>query len=86
MSAKTHKTPMERVKKPEGRLDRLAAMLITEGVTRANNPAMKQAWDQVRGDTERLLSETLGPRTKAGRRAKKIARAFSGVFQEVCRP
>ena len=79
------KTPMQRVRKPKGRIDWLAASLIQESVRQSNDPAIKAAYAVSRGEVEGLLKNVLGPRTSAGRKVKHLIEAGQQLIQQVRR-
>ena len=58
-----------------GRLDELALLLLKEGLRQSGNPGLRIAAKMAEGHISQALTETLGPATKAGETAAKIAKA-----------
>lgn len=70
------KSPLAKVKDPQGRVDLLFARLFQEGVNASKNPTVASAYAQLKPAFEEALYRKVGPRTRLGR---KMARDLFAV-------
>ena len=73
---KPAKSPLTKVKDPQGRVDLLFARLFQEGVKASKNPTVHAAYEQMRPYLEIALKAKVGPNTRLGR---KMARDLFAV-------
>jgi hypothetical protein len=77
------KSPMDRVRKPQGRPDWLFAKVLEKAVSQSQDETVKTAYLVVRNDLERLLMTSLGPRTKRGKQVRALLEKAKQVLREV---
>jgi hypothetical protein len=83
MKRNLSKSPMSRVRNPQGRPDWLLAKLLEHSVSMSSDPRVKTSYSIVRHDVEELLLRVLGPRTKNGRKVKELIEKGKAVLREV---
>lgn len=79
------KSPLAKVRNPEGRVDLLIARLIAETVRASKNPLVPAAYAEVQPLFETLLTQKLGPKTRRGRKLAKDLFTLRGALQNVRR-
>ena len=77
------KTPLQRVKNPQGRLDWLAAKLLEYAVCRKQDPLLSAVYTEVRDPLERTLRRTLGPRNHQFRDVQKYVIEGHKIIEQI---
>ncbi len=79
------KSPLDKVKHPQGRVDLLFARLFQEGVKQSKNPTVHAAYEQMRPYLETALKAKVGPNTRLGRKMAKDLFAIKDTLDRLRR-
>jgi len=80
---KPAKSPLARVRNPQGRVDVLLAQLLEKGFQQAKNPVLPALYQDIKPLVEQVLKNELGPRTRRGRKIAAHLFDLASAYQKV---